>query len=262
VAAVRAAESARPDRLFSDRFAAVFVRAGEAAGRLAAGTGGRQRREGLIIWVVTRTRFLDDLVLGACSGGIRQVVILGAGLDARAFRLAWPEGVRLYELDLPGILDFKEGVVRAQGWKPMCERVLVPVDLAGDWPAPLGAAGFDAEAPVVFLAEGLLAYLSAEASDLLVSRAARLSTPGSRLGLTLASASRLKAWREAHPESSAGPGDYVALWRSAGAEGAVEWLASHGWRAAVFSVEERSVAYGRPEVHADHGARLVDAERI
>jgi methyltransferase (TIGR00027 family) len=263
VAAMRAAETERPERLFSDPFAAAFVQAAGPIDRPPSDAR-RRRRASLADWVVVRTRFLDDLVLDACARGCRQVVILGAGLDARAFRLAWPDKLRVFEVDLAEVLEFKEQVVRDEGWRPSCERVTVPTDLSGNWSVPLSEQGFEAGTKVAWLAEGLLAYLSSEASDSLVIRAAELSAPGSRLGLTLASAHRLQAWREAHPDGTGEPGDYVALWRSAGADQAVEWLASHGWHAEVFDIAERAASYARtldPDaVHAG-GARLVNAER-
>jgi methyltransferase (TIGR00027 family) len=129
---------------------------------------------------------------------------------------------------------------------------------------PLLEAGFDTHLAVAWIAEGLLAYLSPRASDSLVVRATELSTPESRMGLTLASPERLRAWREAHPEGRSEPGDYVALWRSAAPAEVTEWLASHGWQAEVFDVAERSRAYGRPleeGAQRQNGARLVDATR-
>jgi methyltransferase (TIGR00027 family) len=264
VAELRAAETQRADRLFTDPFAASFVRAAGPSEHPGKDARRRQRRAALGSWVVVRTRFLDELVLGACARGCRQVVILGAGLDARAFRLAWPDKLRVFEIDLPQVLEFKEQVVRAEGWRPWCERITVPVDLSEDWSRPLGVAGFDSGTQVAWLAEGLLAYLSPQASDCLVARAGELSVPGSRLGLTLASSRRLQAWREAHPDGTGAGGDYVALWQSAGPEQAIEWLASHGWHAQVFDIAERAASYGRPlEPDARHpdGARLVDAER-
>jgi methyltransferase (TIGR00027 family) len=262
VAAARAAETARPDRLFADPFAAGFLRAAGSS-RWLERAGERQLPEALGDWITVRTRFLDDLLRDACAGGARQVVILGAGLDARAFRLAWPDELRLFELDLPGVLAFKDRVIRDGGWEPSCERIAVPADLAEDWGGALCDAGLDPGARVAWVAEGLLAYLSPEASDSFVVRAGALSPRGSRLGLTLASARRLEAWREAHPEGTSGPGDYVALWRSAKAEQAAEWLAAHGWNAKVFDVAERAAAYGRPlggVTRHGNGARLVDAE--
>jgi methyltransferase (TIGR00027 family) len=269
VAAIRAAESARPDRLFEDPYAAGFA---EAAGdwrppsTVAANEDAARRRQGLTTWITVRTRFLDDVVLDASAGGCRQVVILGAGLDSRAFRLDWPEGTRLWELDLGDVIEFKEQVIRAQGWRPRCARTTVPVDLSEDWSVPLRRAGFDADAPVAWLAEGLLAYLSVEVRDALVSRAAGLSVPGSRMGLTLAASERLAAWRKAHPDGpAAGRGDYVALWRSAAPGDPVGWMAAQGWHATLFDVAERSAAYGRPLGDGDLGpdrARLVDATRL
>jgi len=262
VAAARAAETARADRLFADPFAAGFVRA--AGSTRWADDLGEGRRAALVAWINVRTRFLDDLLLEACAGGARQVVILGAGLDARAFRLAWPEAVRLFELDLKGVLEFKHAVIEAEGWQPACVRISVPVDLSEDWSGPLLRAGFASGSAVVWIAEGLLAYLSPTTSDSLVVRAAELSPPGSRLGLTLASARRLNSWREAHREAPDGPEDYLALFRSAHAEQAVEWLGSHGWQAKLFDVAERSAAYGRPlgqDIAGGNAARLVDAER-
>jgi len=284
VAATRAAETTRPDRLFADAYAAGFLAAAGTTG-WAEPSSEQRRRRGLVDWITVRTRFLDDLLLEACMRGTRQVVILGAGLDARAFRLNWPDGLRLFELDMGGVLDFKQSVIQAEGWRPACIRAVVPVDLSEDWGPPLREAGLDEAAPVAFVAEGLLAYLSQEASDALVARAAAMSPSGSRFGLTLASSRRLKAWREAHLDASGGASDYVALWRSANAERAVAWLARFGWQAKVFDVGERSASYGRPlerqAAHVapgavqqaqgdeaagggprEHGARLVDAEHL
>ncbi|HEY3845032.1 MAG TPA: SAM-dependent methyltransferase [Acidimicrobiales bacterium] len=260
VAVLRAVESGRPDRLFDDPYATAFVK--------AAGMGHRveeRAREGpgIAEWIATRTRFLDDVVLGACADGCAQVVILGAGLDARAFRLQWPEGTRLWELDLPDVLDFKEQVINAEGWRPRSARVGVPVDLSEDWGQALVGTGFDPAVPVAWLAEGLLAYLPTEIRDGLVARTAGLSVQGSRLGLTLASPHRLAAWQEAHPEGRSVPRDYVALWQSEAPEDVEGWLSSFGWQATVFDSAERSGAYGRPldEGAVRPGARLIEATR-
>jgi methyltransferase (TIGR00027 family) len=273
VAAIRAAESARPDRLFDDPLAAGFAR---AAGWVRPAESEPLtpdqifRRERLTSWVTVRTRFLDDVVLRACAGPCRQVVILGAGLDARAFRLDWPAGTRLWELDLADVVQFKDEVLRAGEWRPRCERFAVPVDLAENWGDPLCGAGFDPGAPVVWLAEGLLAYLPIEVRDSLIARAAGLSVPGSRMGLTLANTERLDSWREAHPDGRGDPGDYVALWQSAAPDDPAAWLAARGWQAELYDMVERSGAYGRPlgpDPDVAHGsgsipARLVGATRV
>jgi methyltransferase (TIGR00027 family) len=268
VAAIRAAESARSDRLFDDPYAAGFARAADdwRPGPTAPATEDATRRRGrLTSWITVRTRFLDDLVLDACAGSCRQVVILGAGLDSRAFRLTWPEGTRLWELDLADVIEFKDRVLDAEGWRPGCTRITVPVDLSEDWGEPLLRAAFDPGAPVAWVAEGLLAYLTVGVRDALISRAANLSVTGSRMGLTLAASDRLAAWRKAHPEGKAERGDYVALWRSTAPADPTAWLAALGWNAALFDVAERSAAYGRPLDDGDggaDGARLVDATRL
>jgi methyltransferase (TIGR00027 family) len=271
VAAIRAAETSRPDRLFDDPCAIGFVRAANYVrpGATAEPTPPELRgRQGLVAWIAVRTRFLDDVLLSACAGGCRQVVILGAGLDARGFRLDLPARTRLWELDLADILAFKETVVAAEGWRARCRRSTVTVDLSEDWGRPLTAAGFDPNQPVVWLAEGLVAYLPEDVRDALIRRAAELSVPGSRMGLTLAAPERLDAWRRAHPDGAdddTGPGDYVALWRSTAPEDPIGWLASSGWRAEIFDVAERSQAYGRPlgdQEGMANASRLVDAVRV
>jgi methyltransferase (TIGR00027 family) len=268
VAAIRAAETDRPDRLFDDPCAAGFVRAAHYVRPVPAAeptTADIEARRGLVAWIAVRTRFLDDVLQQASAEGCRQVVILGAGLDSRAFRLEWPEGTRLWELDLADVLAFKEQVVTAERWQPRCARTTVPVDLSEDWGRPLVGAGFDPGAPVVWLAEGLLAYLPAAVVDALVATTAELSVPGSRLGVTLAAPRRLDAWRQAHPDGASGPGDYVALWHSTAPDDPAQWLASFGWRAEVFAMAERSRSYGRPleaRPGADTKAGLVNATRL
>ena len=153
VAAIRARESARPDRLFDDPLAAAFAalrtagtapgsEPGTAAGDEPGEPGGRHAAA-LRAWVVARTVFLDDMLGQACAAGARQVVLLGAGFDARAFRLPWPAGVRCYELDTPDVLGVKAQVLAAQQARPGCERIPVPCDLRADWSAGLAGAGFD-----------------------------------------------------------------------------------------------------------------------
>ena len=136
VTALRAAETRRPERLFADRFAAAFVRAAGRIDHPPSDARSARRRTSLAAWVVVRTRFLDDLVLDACARGCRQVVILGAGFDAAAFRLAWPDKLRVFEVDLPEVLELKEQVVRAEGWTPSCERIAVPATFRGTGTCP------------------------------------------------------------------------------------------------------------------------------
>jgi methyltransferase (TIGR00027 family) len=260
VAVLRAVESERADRLFEDPYAAILAR---AAGVGPRPEDGDPAQHPVARWLAVRTRFLDDVVLDAAALGCRQVVMLGAGLDTRAFRLPLPPDTHLFELDLPDISVFKERVIKDEGWQPACTRSVVPGDLAGDWAGPLRAAGFDPHFPVTWLAEGLLAYLTEATRDSLLSTTSQLSPTGSRLGLTLATAGRWRASKEAHPDAAASLTGYVALWQSEAPEDAAGWLASLGWTAQVFQAPERSEAYGR-SVTGDgsrSGPRLVDAVR-
>ena len=244
VAAIRAAEAARPDALFSDPFADSFARAAGFSPNPRTDSEWTDRVAAVITWVRVRTRFLDDLLVDACAKGCRQVVILGAGLDARAFRLDWPAGVRLFELDLDAILAFKERVVRSEGHVAACDRVVVPTDLTGDWALDLQGAGFDPARPTVWIAEGLLVYLTDETRDAVVDRLTTLSATASRFGLTLASADRRPPPRADAGAIPSQPGDYMALWQSEPPADAVEWLAPRGWEVEVFDAYERAGAYG------------------
>ena len=128
-----------------------------------------------------RTHFFDAHFAGAVAAGIRQVVILASGLDSRAYRLDWPAGTTVYEIDQPKVLEYKSATLAAHGATPSADRHEVAIDLRQDWPAALIAAGFDPKAPTAWLAEGLLMYLPAEAQDRLFTQITELSAPGSRV---------------------------------------------------------------------------------
>jgi methyltransferase (TIGR00027 family) len=128
----------------------------------------------------TRTRFFDEYFAAATAQGIRQVVLLAAGLDTRAQRLEWPEGTVLFEVDQPLVIEFKDQVLDVEGAAAGCDRRTVPVDLRDDWPAALEAAGFDPTAPTAWLTEGLLPYLPPDAQDALLRAIDTRSAPGSQ----------------------------------------------------------------------------------
>lgn len=260
VAMIRAAESARPDRLFDDPLAPAFV-AASGWTRPAPTPEQQVRARALVEWVAVRTRFLDDVVRDGCTTGCAQVVILAAGLDARAFRLGLAPSVRLFELDLPEILAFKDGVVATEGRAATCERVVVPADLTGPWPVALARAGFDPAVPTVWLAEGLLVYLTRAQNEVLLDDVSVLAAPGSRLGLTLSSRTE-----GADPTTDDEPVfEHERLWRSASPGDADAWLGPRGWSVDVYRADDRAAAYGRS---VDGGlasrgrARLIDATRL
>ena len=246
VAAVRAVESTRLDRLFEDPFAATFLAAADTAPDAPDFDGPDPHRRAVVRGIVIRTRFFDELLTGAAST-CPQVVILGAGLDARAFRLPWPAATRLFELDKPEILEWKQHVLDGVSARPTCERVAVPADLRDDWAAALALAGHRSAEPTAWLAEGLLAYLEAAAVDDLVRTVSGHSAPGSRLGLTIRRASAVPPLTD--------------LWISHAPEDPVTWLNDHGWQATLHHRGELAVSYGRREWSDLSSQSLVDALR-
>ena len=132
--------------------------------------------------MAARTRYFDGFFADAAAAGIRQAVILASGLDARAYRLDWPAGMTVYEIDQPAVIEFKTTTLAGLGAAPAADLRTVAVDLRDDWPAALQAAGFDASQPSAWIAEGLYGYLPPEAQDRLLDAVTALSAPGSRLG--------------------------------------------------------------------------------
>lgn len=178
VAAARARESARDDHLFVDPYA-VHLAGPQGMGMLQY--MGLQATA-VIDYLALRTRFLDDLILAATAQGLRQAVILAAGMDARAYRLPWPTGSRVFELDRPEVLAAKATVLDELGATPACERIAIGVDLTRPWVPELLQAGFDPDQPTIWLVEGILPYLTADDVDGLMATISRHSAPGSHLG--------------------------------------------------------------------------------
>jgi methyltransferase (TIGR00027 family) len=139
------------------------------------------RMRAMVDGMAVRTKYFDDYFIDATGGGIQQVVILASGLDSRAYRLPWPDGTVVYEIDQPRVIEFKSGTLAGIGAEPAATRRTVPIDLRADWPTALKAAGFDTTAPTAWLAEGLLIYLPPEAQDRLFDNITALSAPGSTI---------------------------------------------------------------------------------
>jgi methyltransferase (TIGR00027 family) len=175
VAAMRAEESARDDALFQDPFAERL--AGDDGRRLLAETSAETGQPSAPI--VVRTRLYDEALIGAHADGASQVVIVAAGMDARSYRLSWPDGTTVFEVDQPHVIAIKDE--RLAGEKPRCLRVAVGVDLADDWPTAIEAKGFNPEAPTIWTIEGLLQYIEAPDVERLFARMDALSAPGSVL---------------------------------------------------------------------------------
>lgn len=132
-------------------------------------------------YMAVRTRFFDQMFLDAAAAGVRQAVILAAGLDARAYRLPWPDGTVVFEVDQPEVIAFKTTTLAGLDAAPTATRRVVPIDLREDWPKALADNGFDSSAPTAWSAEGLLIYLPPDAQDRLFDNISALSAPGSFL---------------------------------------------------------------------------------
>jgi len=258
VARVRAAESRRPDRLFDDPLARAFVAAAPdpVTGREELDGAARDLVRWLAVYTAVRTRFYDDHLTAAVAAGCPQVVLVAAGLDTRAYRLGWPAPVRLFELDLPEVLAFKQAVLDAEGAHPGCERAAVRVDLRADWPAALTGAGLDPGVPTAWLVEGLLVYLTAPEAATLLERLTALSAPGSRLACELPSP------RDGGRDGADRPhvGGYTDLWQGGLGTGLVPHLQDLGWQVATHDRADVAAGYGRA-APPSRGSGFVTARR-
>jgi methyltransferase (TIGR00027 family) len=191
VAAGRAMVTKAPDGLINDPFADPLVRAVgvdfftkmldgelelEAVENFSA-----DRMQAMIHGMGVRTKYFDEYFARATDNGVRQAVILASGLDARAYRLPWPDGTVVYEIDQPQVIEFKTTTLAGIGAQPSATRRTVAIDLRADWPTALREAGLDPTKPTAWLAEGLLIYLPPEAQDRLFDNIAALSAPGSTI---------------------------------------------------------------------------------
>ncbi|MBO0883540.1 MAG: class I SAM-dependent methyltransferase [Mycobacterium sp.] len=188
VATSRALASQGPDALLDDPFADPLVRAVGLAsfvrildGEISFEDDPWLNRKTRAEQIAVRTRFFDDFFTIATDAGVRQAVILASGLDTRAYRLRWPNGTAVYEIDQPQVIDFKTRTLANLGAGPTAERRAIGIDLRDDWPAALRAGGFDVDQPTAWSAEGLLPYLPPEAQDRLFDNITALSAPGSQL---------------------------------------------------------------------------------
>src|SRR5579875_1796884 len=192
VAAARAVETAAAQPLIRDEWAGVLVSAaGPAWARLADpqlgwlgdDEHGRRAHRVACDYQAVRTHFFDEYFRSAAGDGVRQAVILAAGLDSRAYRLDWPPGTTVYEIDQPKVLAYKRTTLESHGAAPKATRHAVAVDLRDDWPAALTAAGLDRGQPTAWLAEGLLPYLPPDAQNRLFEQLTALSAPGSQVAV-------------------------------------------------------------------------------
>lgn len=260
VAAARAGETGRENPLIRDPYAAILVAGAgtgfwetlldqDVAAKIAEVDGEAAKIfEHMGSYQAVRTHFFDAYLMAAAEAGIRQIVILASGLDSRAYRLEWPAGTTVYEIDQPKVLEYKSATLAEHGVEPAAQRREVPVDLRFDWPAALREAGFDAGQPTAWLAEGLLMYLPADAQDRLFELVTELSAPGSRIAAETAgvtASERREEMRERFERFAAQFNMEQALniqdliYEDPDRADVAEWLSAHGWRSeGVHSLDE------------------------
>lgn len=241
VALLRARESSRTNRLFDDPYARDFIDRADLDGSIWNSEGAAADFLQLMAGqVAVRTRFLDHALLGAIRAGITQVVLLACGLDTRGFRLPWPAGTTVYEIDQPEVLAFKSTVLHEIHAQPLCHRAAVPVDLRTDWPVRLVEAGFDPRRRTAWLAEGILYALDPDAADLFLDRITSSSAVGSTLALDHIEDSPLlrSAIAAISPQ-------LVSMWRGGPSGDLGAWLQRRGSNADVGDVAHVAGEYGR-----------------
>jgi len=269
VALARAAETSSAAPLIRDEFAEPLVSTPElegvraqvaswwADGDTEAADNHAVSAEQMLNYQAVRTHFFDEFFAGAAAAGIRQHVILAAGLDSRAYRLRWPDDNVVYEIDLPLVLEYKARTLAAHGAKPATTRRAVAVDLREDWPAALREAGLDPAAPTTWLAEGLLPFLPGPAQEAMFAAIDRLSAPGSRVAVEVFGiddeqwAQAKQRWAEAKAEREK-RGEDVSfdpfdLWYdNEGRPDCAGWFGAHGWSAESVDGRDESERLGRP----------------
>jgi methyltransferase (TIGR00027 family) len=248
VAMARAAET-RSDccPLFDDPYAQWFVDAATDLGwRSPFADVDRidalpERMQTVWAYAAARTKHFDDFFIAAGAAGVRQVVILAAGLDARAWRMPWVADTVVYEIDQPKVLEFKAETLREHGAQPAARDIAVPIDLRDDWPTALRESGFDASEPTVWLAEGLLPYLPAAGQDLLFERVQQLSAVDSRIAVEAFGSdyfdeeyqqrrqAAMQEMRDAVGRTGRQMADVTDLFYDEPRADVTDWLGQHGW---------------------------------
>lgn len=266
VAAARARETDSAQPLISDPYARLLV-SGAGTGVWEAFTTDEMQTKiaaadpeaaavfaNMLGYQAVRTHFFDDFFTSAAAAGIRQIVILASGLDSRAYRLQWPDGTVLFEIDQPKVLQYKSAKLGEAGVAPVADRREVAVDLRANWPAALAAAGFDAARPTAWLAEGLLMYLPSDAQDRLFEQITELSAPGSRVSAEAVrhhDEERRAQMRERWQKMADDIGiertvDIADLtYNDPERADVTEWLNAHGWQASGVSSADEMRRLGR-----------------
>jgi methyltransferase (TIGR00027 family) len=263
VAAARALEANKTEPLVVDPYAEVFCRA--VGGEWADVLDGRAPENKLmsdfgahfVNYQAARTKFFDDYFYGAADAGVRQIVILAAGLDSRAYRLAWPEETIVFELDQPQVLEFKREVLARSGEVPTAERREISVDLRDDWPSALLQSGFDPSRPSAWLVEGLLVYLPAAAQGELFAGIEHLAAGGSHVAVDDGKPFSEELYRAARDQeqTSEDSAKFFTLIYNEQHAPAIDWFTKHGWQGTEVELLDyfRQIARPLPEPESEAG---------
>jgi methyltransferase (TIGR00027 family) len=287
VAAARAAETRQADALITDPYADILVE-GAGTGMWATMLDEAIVEKAAAIdpeiaaifrhmrnYQAVRTHFFDEHFTRATAAGIRQIVILASGLDSRAYRLNWPDGTTVYEIDQPKVLEYKAETLAGNDVKPAATLHQVPVDLRNDWPTALREKGFDSGRPTAWLAEGLLMYLPADAQDRLFTLITELSAPGSRIAAEAVgvSSDERRAQMQERFDTIANELGIVReidvqelMYNDPDRADVAEWLNAHGWRASAVTAQDEMRRLGRfvelADADDDAFATFATAERL
>jgi methyltransferase (TIGR00027 family) len=286
VAAARAAETDKDNPLIRDPYAKVLVAAAGTGiwefmldNEFVAKVADSDPEVAAVVehmgsYQAVRTHFFDEFFTAAAGAGIRQIVILASGLDSRAYRLPWPAGTTVYELDQPKVLEYKAATLNQHGATPKAPRREVPIDLRFDWPKALREAGFDPSVPTAWLAEGLLMYLPADAQDRLFEEVTELSAAGSRISaetVGIHAADRRERMRERFERLAAqfGIDDTLDVgeltYEDPDRADVAVWLDEHGWQSTAVTSQDEMRRLGRAvelaDTDGDSFATFVTAEK-
>jgi methyltransferase (TIGR00027 family) len=272
VAAARAIATKADKAVINDQFAEPLVRAvgvdfftrwvtGDLSAADVDDDESGWKLEHMPAAMAARTRFFDSFFQDAAQAGIRQAVILASGLDARAYRLAWPAGMTVFEIDQPQVIEFKTTTLRSLGATPKVELRTIAIDLRQDWPTALREAGLDTSRPTAWIAEGLLGYLPPDAQDRLMDNITALSAVGSRLAVEAIPdrpQQEIEQAREMMRRSTAKWSEhgFELDWEELGFEGerkdVAAYLESLGWRSAGTSMSQLLTENDLPAVPQTH----------
>jgi len=245
VCILRAWESKKPEehRLFYDPFAAIICGSDSMELPLMEEVG--KNKDFWMDFIAVRTRWIDEQVTALRT---EQLVILGAGMDTRAYRLNGLKGTPVFEVDFPEVLSAKGKLL--EGHQPQAKLTNVMANLSlNSWDADLRTAGMQ-PVPTMWLLEGLTGYLTETELEALLAQLSKLADPSSRMTATFVGRDMKENSTSMHRYLVTGPDQISAL------------LGKFGWHCEVHPIAEISRLYDRSDhLPQDYAYFLVSAWR-